>query len=173
VWKVHEDEGVSSKFISEPNGVIGVIEFGQSASSLNLTATATTYGYSIPPTWSWTLHTVTVSGLVPGTVYYYRVGSAPDAQTAPTFTAVMSCIAPSANPQPTRIIFVGDMGTSLSGTGPVTAKRLAADASVVTFDAALIAGDLAYMYIFEPVWDAWFRSLEPLASHVPIMVHLA
>lgn len=139
------------------------VQFGILDSELNMTVGAVSYTYAIEPFWHWELQSALLTGLAPSTQYFYRVGN-----DSTGWTAVMSFKTESDDPSPTRIAFIGDMGTPISGTGFVTADRLLKDLS--TYDLLILAGDIAYMYLFEPVWDWWFKHISPVAQTVPWMV---
>lgn len=143
------------------------VEFGEMGQPLGRAVNATTFGYAVVG-WNWTLHAAVMTGLAPSTQYTYRVGGATQGFTA---TSTFRSAPPLGVPdRPLRVVLTGDMGTDLSGTGFVTAERLFKDDANDAFDLMVIAGDVAYGYLLEPLWDAWFRHISPVASMVPTMI---
>lgn len=101
-------------------------------------------------------HEATMIGLTPGGEVRYRVGR-PDAWSA------VRTFAPAPAGRKFTFAHVGDYGLtadSRATTGFLAARRP---------DLVLVAGDLAYANGTQPVWDAWFDAIEPLAASVPLM----
>jgi len=110
------------------------------------------------------IHTVTLTGLVPGTTYYYTV-----ANDLRNFTFVMPPNGDgSASVYPFTVAMTADLGqTDISAqTKELLKKHLrgAEKGSVM-----LLSGDLSYADGYYPRWDTWARFMEDLATEFPIM----
>eukprot|EP00698_Gefionella_okellyi_P004423 TRINITY_DN14081_c0_g1_i1.p1 TRINITY_DN14081_c0_g1~~TRINITY_DN14081_c0_g1_i1.p1 ORF type:complete len:477 (-),score=88.35 TRINITY_DN14081_c0_g1_i1:13-1287(-) len=140
------------------------IQYGDTPTSLVQSIPALSYGYEVEHLWNWTLQAVMLTALRSGAQYYYRVGNDADGWSDVLHFTTL------AQQSVMNIAFFGDMGTPVSGTGFITASRLVSDEPVDKFDLVILAGDIAYGYFMEPLWDWWFRHIAPLASYVPWMV---
>lgn len=130
------------------------VEYGTNA-TLNLRAAGkrVTYRQSSRP-----LHETTLAGLLPGTVYFYRVGD-PKAGFSKTYSFRT---APAAVEDFVFTAF-GDQGItehSRKNVWNALKERPAFH---------LLLGDLAYANGLTEIWDKYFRMIEPLASSVPFM----
>ncbi|CAA7400609.1 unnamed protein product [Spirodela intermedia] len=132
------------------------------------------------------IHHVRLTGLKPGTRYYYRCGdpSIPAMSSIHVFRTM-----PIASPQsyPKRIAVIGDLGLTYNSTSTVNHMRKNHP------DLVLLLGDVSYanLYLtngtgsdcyscsfsqtpihetYQPRWDYWGRFMEPFVSEVPLMV---
>uniref|UniRef100_A0A1D1ZGA6 Purple acid phosphatase n=1 Tax=Anthurium amnicola TaxID=1678845 RepID=A0A1D1ZGA6_9ARAE len=132
------------------------------------------------------IHHVRLTGLKPGTRYYYRCGdpSIPAMSDIHVFRTM-----PISGPQsyPKRIAMVGDLGLTYNTTSTVCHMRNNQP------DLVLLVGDVSYanLYLtngtgsdcyscsfsqtpihetYQPRWDYWGRFMEPFVSEVPLMV---
>lgn len=83
------------------------------------------------------IHYVVMTGLAPGTVYYYAVGDG-----AGNTSAAFHFRTYPANPVPTTFAIFADMGVDVNAQG--TVPYLAADAASGAIDIVLHVGDIAY-----------------------------
>ncbi len=127
------------------------VKFGTTI-SLGATASGTAVG---------TLHTVSLDGLQPSTLYYYSCGSAAGWSAAKTFRT-----AP-ASPQKFVIAAYGDAGITSNSKAVVAAVNGAKP------DLVVLLGDLSYANGgSQKIWDTWFQNLQLAADHVPHMPSL-
>ena len=105
---------------------------------------------------AWT-HEATMTGLPPGAVVTYQVGS--DAGWSPprTFRTLPE------RGGPVRIVAFGDHATNEVSRNTVVAALGRQPHAV------LLAGDISYANGRQEVWDTYFDELEPLGACVPIM----
>lgn len=115
-WHVHPDISLSDHLHRQRSlmhlSSCTEVQFGYDAQYLNMSAWGTVYDYGLPPNWNWTLASATLSNLTADTRYAYRVGC-----DAECWSDVFAFRTPPATDRPTSIVFLGDVGTSLSGTG--------------------------------------------------------
>ncbi|MBT7860036.1 MAG: metallophosphoesterase family protein [Gemmatimonadetes bacterium] len=113
-----------------------------------------------------TVHSVKLTGLIPGQLYYYRVLSSMDAaSTVRRFRTIPD------TPQPLRFIVGGDMGIE------ELSQRLQRVAAAQAPQFALIGGDLAYAngdWAQVETWDRWFDHWDslmvtPTGEQIPIV----
>ncbi|ERN02607.1 hypothetical protein AMTR_s00087p00171120, partial [Amborella trichopoda] len=132
------------------------------------------------------IHHVRLTGLKPGTRYYYRCGDPSNGGMSP-FKSFRTM--PEVHPKsyPGRIGVVGDLGLTYNTTSTVDHLRRNNP------DLILLVGDVSYanLYLtngsgadsydhafpdtpihetYQPRWDYWGRFMEPLVSRVPMMV---
>ena len=120
------------------------------------------------------MHTAEVSGLKPGELYSYRVGSEVDNvwSSNVTFKGPVNDLA---GQEKTRnessVIVLGDFGTC-SDIPNATLWALIKEGQSYACDSFFHAGDIAYdLAFFNGVrGDAYMRSIEPFASRTPYMV---
>jgi len=105
------------------------------------------------------IHTVTLTGLIPGKVYYYR----PAASCIGTVYRVMIPLPGTAAVYPLTIGLTCDLGQTLVSQVSIEAV-IALEPDVV-----LIAGDLSYADGYVPLWDSFGKMIEPLAANVPLL----
>lgn len=156
----------------------GTVSYAPTAGGAPATADAylTTYTGGLGG-WSGWIHTAVMTGLTPGSMYTYSVGSGPENTPARwsmprTFSAAP---APSAALS-SYVAVTADMGTiDLLGwavSGAITEQHLLGPKR---FDLVTIAGDLSYATIDPPKdevqwsWDSWQMQVEPYASTAPFM----
>jgi predicted phosphodiesterase len=112
------------------------------------------------------LHSIKLTGLKPGTKYYYSVG---DGITFSPIKSFKTLPTPGDNVS-TKIAITADIGTTHS-TYQVLTNFTEGNKPDVVF----LAGDHTYADNHnndQRYWDAWFRLLEPSASAVPWQVSL-
>ncbi|KAE9551648.1 hypothetical protein FO519_005146 [Halicephalobus sp. NKZ332] len=109
------------------------------------------------------MHTVTLTNLLPATVYYYKVGSTSGWSQQFQFKTF-----PSGNNFQFRVCVFGDLGY-LNGT---SLPFLIDAAEKGDFDMVVHVGDIAYDLHTDngERGDLYMQNLEPLASRVPYMV---
>lgn len=182
-----------------PNTTASMVKYGTSASSLTSTATGSSevytqiYNTTVPGNGGATalnytspiLHTVVLSGLTPGTQYYYQVGDGTTYSSTFNFTSLAD---PSPN-APQRFLLIADWG--LSQNSSVTLQHiLLSAANTTTAPAVLYIADFCYADTwytngtvlvpntglegaisgtYQPVWDSWQRFIQPLVSNVPML----
>jgi hypothetical protein len=107
------------------------------------------------------LHEVTLTGLRPGTLYYYRVGD-PNAGFSPVYTFR------TAPQRPTAFTFTafGDDGTSAAARQNIQ--------NVLMHNPVfhLHLGDLSYANGVQAIWDTYLNQIQPLTSRIPMMITL-
>ncbi|KAG0623436.1 hypothetical protein M758_3G174500 [Ceratodon purpureus] len=178
----------------DPSTVKSVVEFGTVSGVYTDSANGTSEVYSqIYPFegllnyTSGIIHHVRITGLKPGTTYFYRCGD-PTLSAMSDEHAFKTLPAPGPSSYPTRIAIIGDLGLTYNSTSTVDHMR------ENNPDLVLMVGDLSYanLYItngtgtsdygqtfgkitpihetYQPRWDMWQRMIEPLTSTVPFMV---
>jgi hypothetical protein len=181
---------------NDPTAVASVVQFGTTAANLTglATGTAKTYTYNYNTTYAFqgnntlnytspVLHSVTASGLKPGTQYFYRVGD------GTAFSGILNFTLPAIGAYPLRIIAVADWG--LSSNSSSTLAHILASINAVNGSAigqyigdfcyadtwfsngSVSAPNTAYEGVpnsgtWQPVWDAWMEFIQPFASQVLI-----
>ncbi len=134
-----------------------VVEYGTTPQlGMRVSATRRTYPHE-----TGVIYHARLTGLQPGTRYYYRVGSAQGG-----FSRAYSFHTPRREPHDFVFTAFADHGTtafSQRNTRNVLAHN-------PTFH--FIAGDLSYANGRQPIWDVYERQLEVLAARVPTMVCL-
>merc|ERR1719453_2039446 len=103
--------------------------------------------------------------LLPGTVYYYRVGGDKDAFSTWSETKSFRTLTPD---QEVKVAVVADMGYADNSDN--TVKCLIDLTEANELDVLLHSGDIGYADGFEPHWDTFFNKIEPIASRIPLMV---
>ncbi|VDO19203.1 unnamed protein product [Heligmosomoides polygyrus] len=108
------------------------------------------------------IHRVTLTGLVPGNTYQYRVGSEYGWSALYKFTAMTP-----RSDGGYEIAVFGDLGNQ-NARSLAKLQRLAQDGDI---DMVLHVGDFAYNLDTDDgeVGDEFFRQLEPVAAYVPYM----
>jgi len=111
-------------------------------------------------------HNVVLTGLLPGTTYYYICGAPTYALSSEfSFTTMQSSFVP------TTIAAYGDLGIDhSSNTISQLLNRTAAD----DFGLYIHMGDISYAndhpLRYEHTWNEWFSEMEPIMAKVPYMV---
>jgi hypothetical protein len=124
--------------------------FGDAPISENLMA------YNNPNTYydSPVIHTATLSSLMTGTTYYYRVSGS---------CLIYHFVIPAQNRYPMTVALTGDLGQT-----EVSERSIAAMAALKP-DFALLVGDLSYADGFVSLWDNFGRLIEPFAAETAIL----
>lgn len=132
-----------------------------------------TPGYTVPHSTytSRSRHRVVLTGLVPGTRYYYSIAGG--AKAAGQF--VYRGVALAARDRPLTMAIVGDLDQSV-----ISQRTLRGIAAIgADLDGVQLLGDLSYANTGRPpyaheLWDSWQRLVTPLASRcvVPVTIHL-
>ncbi|XP_077229050.1 purple acid phosphatase 15 [Tasmannia lanceolata] len=176
-----------------PGTVSSVVHYGRVRQSLAHAATGHSLVYSqlypfegLQNYTSGIIHHVRLTGLKPGTKYYYRCGD----PSIPAMSSIQSFkTMPLSGPRsyPGRIAVVGDLGLTYNTTSTIDHLRSNNP------DLVLLVGDVTYanLYLtngtgadcyscgfpntpihetYQPRWDYWGRFMQPLVSQVPIMV---
>jgi hypothetical protein len=105
------------------------------------------------------VHTVTLTGLIPGQVYYYR----PAASCIGTVYRVTIPLPGTAAEYPLTVGMTCDLGQTL--VSQVSVEALIA----LEPDVVLIGGDLSYADGYMPLWDSFGKMIEPLAANIPFL----
>jgi predicted phosphodiesterase len=134
------------------------VEFGTTSGVYDFSISGTNHSYS---GWSGYIHDVILTGLIPDTRYYYRVGdesmgwsdefdfmSPPDYHKNVTFAAI------------------ADHGQS--SRAETTTANIIADPSPI--DLIVHPGDLSYANGNQPEWDIWFNQIEENVARRPYMI---
>lgn len=114
------------------------------------------------------LHTVTVSGLVPGQKYKYRVGGSCELFQF-VFPGIPISPSPSiyerslGAPYPFRMGLTGDVGQTNVSVASMNALAALAP------DIVLLAGDLSYADGWPALWDSFGNTFQRLASEFPVL----
>jgi len=103
--------------------------------------------------------------LSPSELYYYRVGDSSTNQWSETFN--FTC--PSTSIGSFRFAAYGDMGTFPGGgvDGRRTTQRMIERLDQLNL--VIHAGDIAYAYGINHIWDLFGEQIQPLASSIPYM----
>lgn len=109
------------------------------------------------------IHSVTLTGLTPGTTYGYRV-----AGDLRNFSFTMPPDAGSAA-YPMTFALTADLGQTAASRKTAAFLRTSLEAAEPHAGVTLLAGDLSYADGYAPRWDTWGTMMEPLASQVPLM----
>ncbi|XP_008794938.3 purple acid phosphatase 15-like [Phoenix dactylifera] len=178
----------------DPTSVASVVRYGRLRQPLTQKAVGHSLVYSqlypfegLKNYTSGIIHHVRLTGLKPGSKYYYRCG---DASLQAMSNIHVFKTMPSLGPQsyPKRIAVVGDLGLTYNTTSTVDHMRSNKP------DLVVLVGDVSYadLYLtngtgsdcyhcsfkkvspvhesYQPRWDYWGRFMEPLTSKIPIMV---
>jgi hypothetical protein len=152
------------------------VQWGLGPSSLNRTASGNATSDADFPElsealfgWRGTLHRATMTGLLPGTRYYYRVGDeAGGYSAARSFSTLREAAGATV---PLRIAFVADMGAGGKSDATVESlAKLAASTGPDRIDLLVHSGDIGYADGNYRSWDVFMRKMEPIAAAVPYMV---
>lgn len=103
------------------------------------------------------IHTVTLTGLIPGQAYYYR----PAASCVGTSYRVIIPQSGTAAKYPLTVGLTCDLGQTL--VSEVSMEAVIA----LEPDVVVLAGDLSYADGYVPLWDSFGVMIEPLAANVP------
>lgn len=104
------------------------------------------------------IHQAVIDDLKPGQRYFYRVGD-----PATGFSAVSTFeTAPKSTEE---FVFTGFGDHGVGEVSKANVSRILEEKPAFH----LILGDLSYANGNQPVWDDWFRQLEPLARTIPVM----
>lgn len=177
----------------DPKSVASVVRFGRHRNPLSGQATGYSLVYNqlypfegLQNYTSGIIHHVRITGLKPGTQYFYRCG---DPSIAMSDIHVFRTM-PVSGPQsyPTHIAIIGDLGLTYNTTSTIDHMRRNDP------DLIVLVGDVTYanMYLtngtgsncyscefdhntpihesYQPRWDYWGRFMEPTLSEIPIMV---
>jgi hypothetical protein len=116
---------------------------------------------------NYTLHYALMTGLRPGTTYYYRVGCKEYSSEPLSFQSF-----PPAHREPIWAAY-GDMGLGVDAWRELAPSIpvLAAEAQAGAFDGIIHAGDYAYDFAVDEgrIGDRFMNAIQPFASKVPYM----
>jgi hypothetical protein len=136
------------------------VSFGTSPGSLTTVTGPAPSQYKAPSYTSPYLYHVTLSGLTPGTQYYYQVGDATSGKSAlQSFKAHPGVGADI----PTTVAVIGDPGQT-DNSASTYAHVSASKADYVT-----IVGDLSYADSVETRWDSWGDMISNMSAVLPTM----
>lgn len=158
-----EDE-MSITWITPKDVKDAVVIFGTSPNQLTrqvLAYSTNQHYYFIPDYASGAIHYAILQGLTMDTVYYYQVGSQGGA-----FSETYSF---ATNRQlPIKVIVTGDIG-DVAESHKIIDKMVQLD-QTNHYDFLIHSGDLSYANGYQPTWDSWGKTIQPLANHLPYMV---
>jgi beta-lactamase superfamily II metal-dependent hydrolase len=105
-------------------------------------------------------HEVTLTGLIPGTLYHYRVGDPVDGLSSDyTFRT-----APAHGSSNLTFTAYGDHGTTR--TGSIASEQVVDDVFAINPAFHILLGDISYANSNQSVWDEYFRIIQPLAARI-------
>lgn len=181
------DSAVVVMWVTGGHTAASVVQYGSAPSALSMTATGTQGTYHAGDFQNTSMgfhgyiHTVAISGLASHEAVYYRVGDGSTEGNASSHWSSIRAFTPSwaSSKNPTRLAWIGDVGTIIPAGGKVAQQILAFhnDSNTGPLDSVVVVGDIAYAGIdfptnhdeFEFVWDLWGALFDPLASRVPLM----
>ena len=146
------------------SGNDSVVEWGTEGHRLTESAQGMVLTYD-KAGWVGQIHRATMTGLLPGTRYFYRVGSVSSGKWSQTFSFATLEAKPS---RPLRLAVIADMAYDTNSDN--TVKRLTELAESGGIDGVVHSGDISYADGFQPHFDNFMRKVEPIASRVPYMV---
>ncbi|KAJ0988894.1 hypothetical protein J5N97_007250 [Dioscorea zingiberensis] len=177
----------------DPTSVASVVRYGRLKHPLSHEATGYSLVYNqlypfegLQNYTSGIIHHVRLTGLKPGTQYYYRCGD-PSIPAMSTIHAFKTMPISSPKTYPNRIAIVGDLGLTYNTTSTIDHMRSNKP------DLIVLVGDVTYanLYLtngtgsdcyscsfpktpihetYQPRWDYWGRFMEPVVSNIPLMV---
>ncbi|KAJ6824832.1 purple acid phosphatase 15-like [Iris pallida] len=177
----------------DPQTVASVVLYGEVNTSLTDEATGYSLVYNqlypfqgLQNYTSGIIHHVRLTGLKPGSEYYYQCGD-PSMAAMSDIHALRTMPAAGPRSYPSRIAVVGDLGLTYNTTSTVEHMRSNQP------DLIVLVGDVSYanLYLtngsgadcyscsfsqtpihetYQPRWDYWGRYMEPVVSEIPIMV---
>ncbi|RYG60608.1 hypothetical protein EON64_19170 [archaeon] len=112
---------------------------------------------------SGTIHHVQLSGLEPGTLYFYECGDFDNGKTSGSLN--FRTLHPVGSKQPIHFGVLGDLGTTTDSSSTLQHVLTNPFLSMI-----LHAGDLSYADCNQPVWDQYGVLIEDLAKLRPWMV---
>mmetsp|Transcript_18328 Transcript_18328/g.70799 ORF Transcript_18328/g.70799 Transcript_18328/m.70799 type:complete len:531 (+) Transcript_18328:49-1641(+) len=135
--------------------------------AFNNTAVGTSKTYT-QAAWEGQLHTVTLTGLKPSTVYFYRVGDPAWDWSNHNFNfTTPPDVGSSTDPGEYHVIAFGDMGATDVSDANIFELQRRAQASEI--DLIIHAGDISYADGFMYTWDSYMRKVEFFSAYVPYM----
>lgn len=142
------------------------VQYGVSEDNLNCSSDGANDTYTLFG-WRGQLHRATMTGLSPGTTYYYKVGDG-SRGSSPVFSfRTLASDAGSVN-TPLRVASVADMGYGPNSSPTIAALQRLAEAGDI--DLVVHDGDISYADGDQHHWDVFMRKIQPIASRVPYMV---
>lgn len=141
-------------------GDVSVVEYGTTETTLTSIVKGSTSTYK-DGGWRGVIHYGTMTGLLPGTTYYYRVGDGSvwsDTYSFTTFTKDKSVL---------NFGIVADMAYDTNSDDTVASLTTLVNEGKI--DVIIHSGDISYADGFEPHFDDFFRKIQPLATRVPYM----
>lgn len=119
--------------------------------------------------WVGTIHRARMTGLLPATTYYYRVGSTTDTSEDTTaWSEVFSFTTMDPRKESLTFAMIGDMDFDTAGKPTVDALKTLVTAGKV--DVIVHSGDVSYADGYEPHWDDFLNEVQPIATKIPYMV---
>jgi len=135
--------------------------------TVHIVGSSTSYKFNYPgyPAYSSpVLHTAEVTGLNPGSTYYYQCGDA-SAGRLSGMLSFTTLPAPGDGSTPLSFGVLGDLGMTNDSMATMAHMMLNPDLKMI-----LHAGDLSYANCKQPLWDQYGVMVEPLANARPWMV---
>lgn len=116
--------------------------------------------------WDGHIHVARAASLLPGTRYYYRVGS----QQTGLWSPVLQFIMPKSQVDPSsrmKMAVIGDMGADPQAVNTIAALTKLAQSE--SLDSILHVGDISYADGDEERWDIFMRQIQGYAAFTPYM----
>jgi len=145
----------------------------KSAPAKNFSAVGNATTYYFPPNYeSPYIHTVKLTGLLPGEIYYYQCGDSVSGWSEIFTFHTESISASTTSNELPQMIFasIADQGTSMNSEQIVNALLLAEEQDKIAFDLLVHSGDISYANGIQKYWDIWGNLVEPFSNHIPWMV---
>jgi len=157
-----EDE-MTITWITPQNADSPMVLYGTSPNQLTeqvLAYSANNHYYFLPIYTSGAIQYALLKGLKMDTTYYYKVSSK-GGDSSDTYTF-------STNRQlPIKVIVTGDIG-DVAESKKVINRMVQLDQQQ-HYNFLIHSGDLSYANGYQPTWDDWGNTIQPLANHIPYM----
>eukprot|EP00055_Hartaetosiga_balthica_P006583 m.20928 g.20928 ORF g.20928 m.20928 type:complete len:524 (+) comp5301_c0_seq1:70-1641(+) len=149
------------------------VQYGSSATNLTMAMNGTIHSYTSGG-WQGYIYVATMTGLVPGTKYYYRVGDPtvaahywmkPNWSQVPSMSFITRT-APSSD-HATRVAVIGDAGAT--DASMLTLAYITQLTHQGKIDFLFHDGDIGYADGYQTLWDEYVRKIEGIAAFVPYM----
>eukprot|EP01129_Flabellula_baltica_P001237 TRINITY_DN1112_c0_g2_i1.p1 TRINITY_DN1112_c0_g2~~TRINITY_DN1112_c0_g2_i1.p1 ORF type:complete len:519 (+),score=87.76 TRINITY_DN1112_c0_g2_i1:17-1573(+) len=140
-----------------------IVMYGLSPNALHMNVTGASHTYTSGG-WAGWIHIAKMTGLKPGTQYFYSVGSSAGFSKVFNFYTER----PADDTTPTKIVVYGDMGANKESDQMI--ERIAQIFQQHQADFVIHDGDISYADGFQQRWDIFMRKIEAVAAYTPYMV---